>query len=267
MEHHVILEYFKYLTNPATKSAKKLGQLRETIAMESRYNRSQKQWSSHLDNTKSLIEESSKQIKDPNEVIVLGSGLLLDVPIDFLASHFKRVILVDVVHLKSIYTKTKQYKNIILIEHDVTGLSEQLINTKQRTHIQAKSSIPHLSEKTSLIISTNMLSQLHLSPIKYVKATLNYDEKNQNELTLNIMQSHINMLTSTNCQICLITDYLRNYHNEKSNITEQEEALPNLSLPKPDKKWFWEIAPKGEFNNDVSLTSEVYGYLNFKTTN
>ena len=43
MDHHVIIEYLKYLTNPVTESAKIPGQLRETIAMEARYKRSQKQ--------------------------------------------------------------------------------------------------------------------------------------------------------------------------------------------------------------------------------
>ena len=264
---HMIIEYFKYLTNPASKSAKQLGQLQESIAMEARHKRSRQQWAPHLEKTKSLIEESSKLIKNPDEVIVLGSGLLLDVPIDFLANHFKHITLVDVVHLKCAHNNIKKYNNISLIEHDVTGLSEQLINEKQQTQIQENPSIPHLNANTSLVISVNMLSQLHLSPIKYVKEKLKHTEKQQDKLTKNIMQTHVNMLSELPCQACLITDYIRNYSNGKSQITEQEEALPGIKLPKPDANWFWEIAPKGEFDKQVSLTSEVYGYLNFKMKN
>jgi len=265
----MIIEYFKYLTNPATKSAKKLGQLQEAIAMEARYKRSQLQWEPHLKNTKLLIEESSRQVIDPNELIVLGSGLLLDTPIEFLAKYFERVYLIDVVHLKKIKKNINKFNNVFLIEHDVTGLADQIIETTKTSSndFQPKASIPKLSADTSLVISANMLSQLHYSPVKFVTNTLGYDEKKQKKLTKEIMLSHIQMLSQLTCRVCLITDYKRNYKDERQHIIEQEEALPGIKLPKPDKEWLWEIAPKGELSKNISLTSVVYGYQDFKQLN
>ena len=262
----MIIEYFKYLTNPATKSAKKMGQLRETIAMEARYKRSKSQWETHLKNTKSLIEESSLKVVNQNELIVLGSGLLLDIPIEFLAKYFKRVYLVDVVHLKKIKQTINTYNNVFLVEHDITGLSDQLINASKSnfTDIQPQVSIPKLSADTSLVISANMLSQLHYSPVKFVTNKFGFNEKQQIILTKSIMLSHIEMLSKLDCRVCLITDYTRQYKDEGQQIIEQEDALPNIKLPKPDKEWLWEIAPRGELNKNISLTSVVYGYQDFK---
>jgi len=261
----MIIEYYKYLTNPSTQTAKILGQLRETIAMEARYNRSRKQWESHLNNTKALIEHSARQISQPNEVIVLGSGLLLDIPIEFLSTHFQQVSLVDVVHLKSTKQRVKNYRNVIFLEHDITGIAEQLIFSLPRNNQELKHqpSIPNLNPKTSLVISANMLSQLHLSIVNYAEDKLAFDNAMQERLATNIIRSHLSMLESLPCKVCLITDHIREYRNESTQISEYETALLNVNLPKPNKKWYWEIAPKGELNKNISMTSEVYGYQDY----
>lgn len=262
----MIIEYYKYLTNPANKSAKMLGQLRETIALEARYKRSRMQWASHLDNTKALIKDSSQLISKPKEVIVLGSGLLLDIPIEFLSKHFQHVYLLDVVHLKSTKQSIKNFRNITFIEHDITGLSEQLIfspshNNQDLTHQPA---IPKLSANTSLVVSSNMLSQLHLPIVDFVEKKLKYDTTKQEELAIKIIQAHLAMLADLSCQVCLITDYIREYTNEVTNMSEKESALLGVQLPTPDRKWQWQIAPKGELDKNISMMSEVYGYLNYK---
>lgn len=85
----MLLEFFKYISTPVSKTAKQLGHLHEIIGMEARAKRLVKPWSSHLQNTRTIIEKSSREIAKPNEVIILGSGLLLDVPIDFFGTAFQ----------------------------------------------------------------------------------------------------------------------------------------------------------------------------------
>ncbi|MDH3326156.1 MAG: hypothetical protein OEM38_05495 [Gammaproteobacteria bacterium] len=260
----MIIELYKYVTNPASQSAKKLGQLREIIGMEARYKRSRKQWDSHLQNTKSLIEEASLKILNPDEVIILGSGLLLDIPIDFLSRHFNRVILVDVVHLKQVKKHTKKYDNIEFVEHDVTGLSSQLVGPYQKQlKLQARASIPNINDKTSLVVSANLLSQLHLIPVEYAKKELGLNSTEQELLATEITSCHIKLLENLSSQVCLISDYQRFYKDKNNNILDIENVLFDSELPKPYKTWRWEIAPIGEISNQYSMSSKVYAYPDF----
>ncbi len=261
----MIIELYKYLTNPATPSAKKMGQLKETIAMEARYHRSKKQWESHLVNSQNTIKKAIISIEKKRDVIILGSGLLLDIPIDYLCEKFERVFLVDVIHLKKIRRKVKKWPNAVLIEHDVTGLSEQMLkaNASEGFLFSQSASIPQLSSRTDLVVSANMLSQLHLAPIYYAEKIFHFNERKLEELTHNIMQDHITMLKSTKSKVCLISDFERIYKNNKQEIYDTEKILIGINLPNPNEKWYWEIAPVGEIDKKSSMTSHVYAYSDF----
>ena len=261
----MIIEFYKYLTNPATHSAKKLGQLRETIAMEARYKRSKKQWDSHLENTKQLIKAAAEDIAEKSDVIILGSGLLLDIPIEYLAKKFSHVYLIDVVHLKTTKQLCKKYNNVLFIEHDVTGLAEQMVhNPADKIDFQPALKIPKISAKTGLVVSANMLSQIHLSPIFFAEENLDFNEEKLEKLAHDIMSAHLQLLKETSCKVCLITDNKRVYKDRNQNITNAEEVLFNIELPEPDESWYWEIAPIGELDKNLSMTSLVYAYKNFK---
>ena len=260
----MIIEIFKYLSNPATRSAKKLGQLKETIAMEARYKRSKNQWSSHLKNSRDIIKKATENLKSDQEIIVLGSGLLLDIPIEFLANNFKHIYLIDVVHL----IKTKKigniHKNISFIEHDITGLADTMLNYPDRElNISPEINIPYLTPNTGLIISANMLSQIHLAPVCYAEEKLGLNDQKLKELAKNIIQNHISLLANLPCRVCLLTDNNRVYKDKNHNIIDGESAIFDIELPKPDKTWLWEIAPMGEIHNKFSMASEVYAYSDF----
>jgi len=260
----MIIEFFKYLSNPASRSAKKMGQLQETIAMEARYKRSKNQWASHLENSKNIIRSATLSVSETSDIIILGSGLLLDIPIKYLAEKFNRVYLVDVVHLRKTKRLTRQYNNVIFIEHDITDLSEQMLN-KPATGINFTPAleIPALSEKTGLVVSANMLSQIHLAPVFYAKKHLNINDLTLEKLAHDIMLSHVSLLTNTHCKVCLIADHKRLYKDHNQNIIETEEVLFGINMPEPDDSWYWEIAPEGELQKNLSMKSQVYGYKDF----
>jgi len=260
----MIIEYLRFLTNPAPRSTKILGQLQETIALEARYKRSKKQWRPHLENSQEIIRGAAKQVSGNGEVIILGSGLLLDVPIEFLSNYFSKVILVDVVHLKKIRRKTKRFHNVVLLEHDITGLAEELLNAHpSQQEFLSEPELPCLNENTELVVSTNMLSQIHLAPVFYAEKYLNFSESQLETLAHQIMKSHVALLSKLPCQCCLIADNKRIYKNQHEIIISAENSLKNIELPKPDKTWYWEIAPKGELEKNLSMTSLVYAYSNF----
>jgi len=258
----MLIEFFKYISNPVSKTAKQLGHLHEIIGMEARSKRLAKQWFSHCQNTKTIIEKSSREITNPNEVIVLGSGLLLDVPIEFLAQHFKRVYLVDVVHLNKVKKIIKKLSNVEIVEHDVTCFSEKIKEiTTIEIHFEA--SIPCLSSNTSLVISTNMLSQIAFIIGNYARNKLAFNKEQLNNLSKKVVQDHIKILLDVATKVCLISDVERTYHDEQKHLKEQVSVINGASLPKPDEMWLWNLVPKGEMEMHVSIDALVYGYVNF----
>lgn len=264
----MITELYEYLTNPASQSAKKLGQLKETIAMDARHQRSKKQWESHLIQSKNFITKAASAVSKNKDAIILGSGLLLDIPINFLCAHFNHVYLVDVVHLKKVKKTIQKFNNVSLIEHDVTGLAETLLqSTTVKMAFKQDATIPNYTKNTGFVVSANMLSQIHLAPTDYAKKELTLNEGEVDKLAHAIMQSHIDMLKKTPCKVCLISDYKRFYHDNNKQPQYEEDALINIKLPAPDKQWHWEIAPLGELAPNTSMSSLVYAYGNFSAEN
>jgi len=262
----LIIEYFKYLTNPASDTAKTLCQLQEMIAMEARYKRSKKQWDPHLKNSQTLIQTAASKINPNSDIVILGSGLLLDIPIDYLAKRFSTIYLVDVVHLKKTKRLIRKYNNIMLIEHDVTGLAEKMLNsTVDEPVFEPQPSLPCLTDNTRLVVSANMLSQIHLAPVSYADKKFNWSEQKLEDLARKIMHSHVNFLNELPCQTCLISDNKRLYKDRNHVIVSAENILFDIQLPEPDKTWYWEIAPRGELNKHFSMSSLVYAYQNFST--
>jgi len=66
-----------------------------------RYINEGKNWNLHLENTKKYIINSTKT-KNKENVAILGSGWLLDLPLSFLNENFKTIYLVDIYHPRQI---------------------------------------------------------------------------------------------------------------------------------------------------------------------
>lgn len=191
-----------------------------------------------------------------DKVIVLGSGLLLDVPIESLVEKFREVVLVDVVHLPEVRKRIKQYKNVRLIQGDITNVAERLFETIRQGRSElplSEPSIPELDASTSLVISLNILSQLAAVPQDYVQNKR--PEISQEQLDVwcdQIREAHYKQLTTLPCDVCLIADHEYVYKDKTGAVIEQGSTVGKVLLPKPDTSWWWEIAPFGEASKEYS---------------
>ncbi len=85
-----------------------------------RYLRESAGWNKHLERTRKFISDSFAHT-EAESVAVLGSGWLLDVPLDHLIQRFRKVYLVDIHHPIQIRKKTAGMSQVELIEADLTG--------------------------------------------------------------------------------------------------------------------------------------------------
>ena len=133
-------------------------------------------WEPHLKKTKDFILQCLQENKYAS-VAVIGSGWLLDVPMDFLAENCKSVYLIDVIHPPQIIQKIRKYENAKAVMADVTGGAIQGAYHFTRVYrksggesildIPFNAAVPGM--RTDYVISLNILNQLDILLIDYLK--------------------------------------------------------------------------------------------------
>ena len=118
----MLAELFAWMTTPCPAAARRLGYLREAIAIEARYRRHAERWRSHLEKSKAVIEEAVSNSSRRSRAVVLGSGPLFDIPVEALADAFDVVELVDIVHPKRARQIAAGFANVELKTSDVSAL-------------------------------------------------------------------------------------------------------------------------------------------------
>jgi len=122
----MLFDFYTNLITSCPQYVRHMGYLYEIIAMRSRHRRNQASWMPHLLKKRRLILSAAKRRQKRNKVVILGSGLLLDVPLLDLTSMFREVVLADIVFLPEIRRTVKRNVNVTLLHLDMTNLAQKL---------------------------------------------------------------------------------------------------------------------------------------------
>lgn len=259
----MLSELFHYLTTSCPPAHRRLGYLSGLIAIQARYQRIGQQWENHLHNTRQLILKAVQQCPQHDKVVVLGSGLLLDVPLAQLSQCFKEVVLIDVVQLRSIRQHCKKLSNVTLLEYDITGLAAPLLTYRRHDPLPSPEvKFPDFILASDLIISCNLLSQLALTPNQFLQQHHNIKAAQLQSWCRAILENHLTALIEHTGQCCLISDIQHNYLDVNNSLLERQEMLFGLSLGTPDQEWQWALAPLGEVDKHYQLHATVQGFYN-----
>jgi hypothetical protein len=246
----MLLDLYTSLTTPCSPFIRRMGYLTETIEMRSRARSHKAVWQPHLDKTRNFVLSVADTCRDRNRAIILGSGLLLDVPLAELSSMFGQVVLMDVVCLPEVRKQIGQYNNVSFNEYDVTGTADALFQNGQKGISELPEPWPALSTEirdSSLVVSLNILSQLWVVPRAYVSRRMRgLDEYAVDEWCGRVVTSHYAALTSLSCDVCLIADYAFVKRDRKGNVISRGSTVYGLELPVPGASWIWNIAPIDE---------------------
>ena len=99
---------------------KRMGFVRDQEGIMNRYLREQSNWENHLTRTRRFIQTSFNNVA-LKSVAVLGSGWLLDVPLDDLRHRFDRIFLVDIHHPPQVRRKVRDLDHLELVTADLSG--------------------------------------------------------------------------------------------------------------------------------------------------
>ena len=257
----MLAEFVEYILTPCPPVARKLGLLKEAVAIRARFGRCRKAWQEHLQNCHSFILDVSRNCPRRKTALILGSGALLDIPIEALASSFDQVVLADLVHPLNARWRTRTLRNVRLETRDLTGTLDQAANGRlpSRTPINFYQDHPlgppELPILPDLVVSANILSQLALLPVKYLAVTKGHSQEGLEAYAKSLAEEHLAWLTHFSGSVCLITD------TASFLASQRQDLLPGISLPEPSRTWTWNIAPRPEAHPHHDLTHSVAGIV------
>ncbi len=260
----MLREAFTHLTTPCAEPWRAMGYLRELIAIDARHRRCHAAWQPHVARTEALITSAADATTARSKAVVLGAGILADIPLRALASMFETVVLVDVCFLRTTRRRAKTFANVRLETADITGAAAALhawadagAKMADRPGLDA----PNMPSVTGadLVISANVLSQLPLTPLHYLRRRAPHlTEGERTALARDLVRAHLAMLAQCTGVVCLITEVAREFRTD-DNVRETEDPLWGVTVDPGTETWTWDVAPRGEASNDFSIHNRVTG--------
>lgn len=240
----MIKELWQYVsTDTSLPVAKEMGFLKEAIAMGARADRCQQSWGAHYQNCQKAILNASARCLQKRTLLILGAGSLNDVPLGILSTQFEKVILVDLVFLKSARRLAEQFENVELVEHDITESLSWI--QRGQSFVQTPEKWVH-DDTIDLVVSLNLITQLPLIPVRWLIDTYGLTEDEADVVGKQLIFAHLHYLRSFSGEVCIIADRTGIEFDAEGNEIDRFDPWWDVEPPKADTVWDWELIPLGE---------------------
>jgi hypothetical protein len=257
----MLAELAVWLLTPVPWRFRRLGMLGDSVRLWSRGRRRAAQWASHEQNCHAIVRQAVAGLARHDTVVVLGSGLARDVPLAELCARFRRVVLVDAVHLLPLRLSVLRYRNVTLLTRDLTGMIDWIGDAAQG---RQKPLADLAGDSTvDLVISANILSQLGFPVEGWLERRPGAAGKLPHDPAGRVIDWHLDDLSHFNCPVCLLTDTGYRELDMQGKSVAEHDLLYGRSLPEPDASWDWPVAPRGEFSDGTTHIHWACGFTRF----
>ena len=260
----MLQEALLWLAAQCHPTARRMGFLRASIGLQSRHRRCREAWAPHLHRSRDCLEQSALQAPGDGTALVLGSGLLLDVPIEALSRHFREVLLVDVVHLPQVRWQVRGMRNVRLLEADLTGCIEALqAGASAPVAVEAATSAVRALGAPQLrwVASVNLLSQLHLLPVEWMQRRWPaLSPRALEQWARGVERAHLEGVRALGVPGCVLADieqFTRDAAGELIDYTDFSSVLDSLGAP--DREWLWALAHRA--NCEAAPAASTWGVV------
>jgi hypothetical protein len=236
----------------------------ESRGLFDRYINVEGAWEEHLERTHGFIARVVQGRKFDN-MAVLGSGWLLDVPLELLAQISGHVRLYDAIHPPQVIHRLREFPNVTAVSADITG--GVLKNTFQAVRDYKKHRIVWTPEQIcggdfkpepvpDFVISLNLLSQIGVMITDYLVKYIPLAREETDRLNLLLQQSHLRLLPPG--KSCLVTDIIEK-NTDLENGTTETTGLIDFSLPDAASRetWEWQFDPVGGYRAGKKTVMQV----------
>ncbi len=252
------------ILDPGKKALKKMGYLKDQKGILRRYFREEDSWYSHIDNCHKFILQELKP-KKSEKILVLGSGWLLDFPIEKLSAAGGHITLADVSHPRQILQKIKNFPTVDSLNIDITGgLIEEAYSVVQSAKKVGKKPnlknlvIPEIrfSQKYDFVVSLNILNQLDILLVDYFKKYWDYTEEETIDFRKGIQEAHLKIFEDN--KGILISDTKEIHCNQSGQIINEKEIVyVRLPEEKIKKTWTWDFDTQYLYHKDYRTKLHV----------
>ncbi len=229
-----------------------------------RYLRENENWRSHLENSQRYIVQFCREIPPVNSIAVLGSGWLLDIPLEFLLNTFETIFLFDICHPMQVRHKLRSYPQIHLIDKELTGYVHQLpslihqkdFHTEMLNELSNNDFDPFADLRPGAIVSLNLLTQLDGILTDYISVHHRGNEEVIKPFRKKIQEEHIRLISRY--PSCLISDTEEIYTNNKGEIVSGRPTL-FAEWPKTrySKGWNWIFDTQKTYHEHLNTSFRV----------
>ena len=252
MEKTMIAEALLYAATLPLTAKDHRRHIRSCVNLWSRAGRCRAAWAEHEENSRAAIRTAIAGLRQRRTAVVLGSGLLRDVPVGEMARAFDTVVLVDLVHLATVRLrmKGKAYRNIRLIERDLSGY-HALLAGQTPEPLAFLRSVPYLD----FVVSANLLSQIGIGAERRREAEP--PGRMPEDGIARLIGAHLDGLAAAPCPTCLVTDISYAVIDRTGRTREEADLLHGISPPAAPAEWSWPVAPLGEESRDYQIRHKV----------
>lgn len=260
----MLKNFWRSLWIQAPAAAQQLGLAKEHHDIARRHAKVAAAWAPHLAASKALILEFAEGCEKHEQVLVIGAGDCLDVPVAELADLFQRVILADIVVSRTARAWAKRRPGRVLCENwDASGALATLAAVKDSVTAGEAPGIfaradpgPPPGGASDYIVSASCISQLGLVPGHSLPASAK-DQDLPERCARTAAKRHLAWLQEQEGVRLLIADAARLDIGRDGRQLKKETLHERFGLPKPDRVWRWDLAPIPEWAPDFHRVHEV----------
>jgi hypothetical protein len=242
---------------------RRMGYRRDQEGIMNRFLAEKGSWNAHLEKTRNFIIDSLPG-DDTGTVAILGSGWLLDIPLEALASRYKHVILADIIHPPQVQRRVRDMKNVELLECDLTGGAIALV----WHHVRGKreKGTPAFPEHPGLVhpledrdynavASVNLLNQLDILLVDYMAERGCRDEEAAERFRTELQSFHLDWITRT--PGCLISDVSEISRDRSGKETSRRLLYCELPSGIRSDRWDWDFDTRRTYRPGATTRMEV----------
>lgn len=256
--------------------------------MQARHARQRAAWQPHLEQCRATCLDAAQACPPERRrtALVVGAGLLLDVPLEELAQRFQQVVLLDLAFLPGVAARAKAQDNVRLLRRDITccldGLGDlgYLDGWTDESPLLAppvtlgKGSPSADGTGLDFVYSANLLSQLPLHALAALRRHAPHlDETVREAFAASLIRAHLDWLGDLPCPACLVADVEEQAVDEHVVALKagEETVTPllygveirsnELRGAETARTWTWDMAPGGEALPGMDVRRRVLGIL------
>jgi len=244
---------------------RKMGFFDDQSGIIRRYYREREHWDTHLTNTRQFVLEAM-QGKNCKSAAVLGSGWLLDVPVDEMSRYFEKLYLFDIRHPATVKKQFKHLGNIVLHICDISCFARPVYQyAKQYRNCKKRPPISEIHPQTILdlngfdfVFSCNILNQLDILLIDYLSQFFELCYEETVVFRSIVQQLHIDMLPGN--RSCMVADYEEiTFSPEGKEISRKTSIYHPIVQCQDARRWTWKFDTKMTYCKDKMIFFEVLG--------